>query len=128
MGVFRSEDKAESWKAVTAYPTAQGVKSIAGVKVYRLFTDPNDPNSLYVGTRGQGLFYTYNNGDTWQAADQLAGKYIYGVAVDRRDKCTIYVTDGPSIFKTTDCSPTWHSPNGVYRRQPPIYPPVSPLR
>ncbi len=109
MGVYRSEDKADSWKAVTAYPTAEGVKSIATLKVYRLFTDPNDPNSLYVGTRGQGLFYTYNNGDTWQAATQLAGKYIYGVAVDRRDKCTIFVTDGPSIYKTTDCSRSWQT-------------------
>jgi photosystem II stability/assembly factor-like uncharacterized protein len=109
MGVYRSDDKAESWKAVTAYPTTQGVKSIAGVKVYRLFPDPNDANSFYLGTRGQGLFYTYDNGTTWQMAEQLSGRYIYSVAVDHHDKCTIYVTDGPGIYKTTDCSRTWQT-------------------
>ncbi len=109
MGVFRSGDKAETWAAVTAYPTPQGVKSIAGLKVYRLFPDPTDPNSFYLGSRGQGLFYTYNNGDTWQAAEQLAGKFIYSVAIDRRDKCTIFVTDGPNIYKTTDCSRSWQT-------------------
>jgi photosystem II stability/assembly factor-like uncharacterized protein len=62
---------------------------------------------MYVGTRGQGLFYTYNNGDSWQTAPFMAGKFIYGLAVDPLDKCTIYVSDGTHIYKTVDCSRTW---------------------
>lgn len=109
MGVFRSVDNGDNWQPAMAYPTPQGVGSIAGVKVYRMFSDPGDPNSLYLATRGQGLFYTYNNGDSWQSVPALDGKFIYGVAVDPSDKCTIYVTDGTQIFKTSDCSRTWES-------------------
>lgn len=107
MGMFRSDDKGESWKAITSYPTPQGVKSIAGLKVYRVFTDPSDPNALYVGTRGQGLFYTYNNGDSWQSVPQMDGKFIYGLAVDPSNKCIIYASDGPYIYKTVDCTRSW---------------------
>lgn len=107
MGVFESTDKAESWKAVSAYPTNQGVKSIAGIKVFRLYNDPSDSNAIYLASRGQGLFYTYDNGQNWQSVPVFNNAFVYGLAVDPTDKCTIYVSDGPHIFKTTDCSRTW---------------------
>lgn len=107
MGVFRSSDKGENWEQANVYPTPQGVKSLAGVKVYRIFTDPSDPNALYLATRGQGLFYTYNAGESWTAVPALAGRFIYALAVDPHDKCTLYVSDGGHIIKSTDCSRTW---------------------
>jgi photosystem II stability/assembly factor-like uncharacterized protein len=107
MGMFRSDDKGENWKAISAVPTAKGVQSLAGVKVYRIFTDPSDPDALYVGTRGQGMYFTYDRGESWQEVEQLRGKFIHGVAVDPKNKCTIYVTDENNIYKTTDCTRTW---------------------
>jgi len=107
MGTFQSIDKGETWKQIVAYPTASGVKSIAGVKVYRMHTDPSDPNAIYLTTRGQGLFYTYDNGQTWQFSAPMAGKFIYGLAVDPKDKCTVYASDGQHIFKTEDCLRSW---------------------
>src|SRR3989338_610637 len=107
MGVFRSVDSGETWQQKSVLLTAQGVKSLAGAKVYKIYTDPGDPKALYMGTRGQGLYYSYDSGDTWQATAVMAGKYIYGLSVDPRDKCTIYVSDGQHIYKTTDCQRTW---------------------
>lgn len=114
MGVFRSTDKGDSWAQSNIFPTTQGVKSLAGVKVYRIFTDPSDPNALYLATRGQGLYYSYDKGESWQMAAAMQGRYIYTVAVDPTDKCTILVSDGANIFKTTDCSRTWKT---VYAEQ-----------
>ncbi len=107
LGAFRSADKGESWQQINAYPTPQVVKSLAGVKVYRFFPDPSDPNAFYMGTRGQGLFYTYNKGDSWQAVEAMSGRFIYAVAVDPKSKCTVLVSDGAHIYKTTDCSRSW---------------------
>lgn len=107
MGVFRSNDKGDTWQAANAVPTPKGVASIAGVKVYKLFTDPSDPKAIYLGSRGQGMFYSYDQGDSWTKATQLGDRFIYAVSVDPTDKCTIYVTDGGGIFKTDDCSRTW---------------------
>lgn len=107
VGVFRSENKGDKWEQVSILPTPQGVKSIAGVKVYRIFEDPSDPNAFYLGTRNQGLFYTYNNGDSWQSVDAMEGKFIYALAVDPKDKCNLFASDGSHIYKSTDCSRSW---------------------
>lgn len=106
-GVFRSIDRGETWLPSAALPTPQGIKSIAGIDVFRMFNDPSDPNALYVGTRGQGLFYTYSKGEGWMRVDAFSGKFIYALAVDPQNKCVIYVSDGLHMYKTIDCSRTW---------------------
>lgn len=108
MGMYRSLDKGENWQAIQALPTTKGVQSLAGLKVFRIFTDPSDVNALYVGSRHQGLFYSYNRGDAWRAAGgPLVNKFIYALSVDPKDKCTIFVSDGPIIYRTTDCLRTF---------------------
>lgn len=107
MGVFRSADMGETWVAKSTLLTAQGIKSLGGAKVYKIFTDPSDPKALYMGTRGQGLYYSYDAGETWNASAAMAAKYIYALAVDPRNKCIIYLSDGQHIYKTVDCQRTW---------------------
>lgn len=107
LGVFRSADKGETWSQINALPTPSGVKSLNAVSVYRIFTDPSDTNALYLATRGQGLFFTYDRGDSWKAVPFMQGKFIFSLGVDPSDKCVIYATDGNNIFKTIDCSRSW---------------------
>lgn len=114
MGVFRSIDKGDSWQQANTFPTAAGIKSLADIKVYKIFVDPSDSNALYMATRGQGLYYSYDKGDSWQVVNVLNSRFIYGLAIDPTDKCTIFATDGPSIFASTDCSRTWKT---VYTEQ-----------
>lgn len=116
LGIFRSDDKGDAWVSASAVPTAQGVKSISGVNVFRLHTDPSDPSAIYLASRGQGLMYTYDFGASWQVVSVFNNKFIYGLAVDPKDKCTIYVSDGANIYKTIDCSRTWKL---VYTEQRP---------
>ena len=107
LGVYRSEDKGESWKTAMAYPTSEGTKSLSGVNVYRLFQDPSDSNTIYLASRGQGLFYTYDNGNSWQSVAKFKSQFIYGVAIDPKNKCVLYVTNGSNIYKSSDCSRNW---------------------
>lgn len=107
MGVYRSADGGEQWFLKGIYPTPKGVLTIAGVKVYRFFSDPSDDNAIYLGSRGQGLYYTYDNADTWKSSDAMNGLFIYALTVDPKNKCVIYASDGPHVFKTKDCMRTW---------------------
>jgi len=116
MGMYQSADKGETWKQIAVFPTIAGVKSIASVKVYRLHTDPSDPNAIYLATRGQGLYYSYDNGASWQVVSAMNGKFIYGLAVNPKNKCNVFVSDGQHIFKTDDCLRTW---TNVYSEQRP---------
>lgn len=113
-GVFVSTDKGENWSHLTALPEADGVKSIADANVYRMFEDPQDPNAMYLTTRAQGMYYTYDDGRTWQRPTDpiLQSGFIYSVAVHPKDKCTIYVTNGNQVFRSNDCSRTYEE---VYR-------------
>ena len=116
MGMYQSSDKGETWKQIVALPTVTGVKSIAGIKTYRLHTDPSDPNAIYLATRVQGLYYSYDNGGSWQVAPAMAGKFIYGLAVNTKNKCNVFVSDGQHIFKTDDCLRTF---TNVYSEERP---------
>ncbi|MFH1789485.1 MAG: hypothetical protein ABH832_00190 [bacterium] len=107
MGMYRSENKGEAWAQITSMPTLEGVKNLSGLSVYNMFFDPSDDDAIYLATRGQGLYYSYNKGDSWQSSPHMNNKYIYSVVVDPADKCTIYATDGPHIFKTNDCLRSW---------------------
>lgn len=107
MGMYRSSDKGENWQTIAAFPSVKGVLSISGLKVFRYYLDPSDHNAIYLTTRGQGLYYSYNNGDSWQTVPALANTFLYGVAINPQDKCTIYVADSGKIYKTDDCMRTW---------------------
>ncbi len=114
MGVFRSTDKGETWQPADTVPTAQGMQSLAGVQIYKMFSDPNSANTWYLATRGQGLFYSIDNTASWQLVPALAGRFIYGLAVDPKYTCTVFATDGTNILKTSDCNRSW---NVVYSEQ-----------
>lgn len=113
-GVFVSSNGGDAWQQLAAFPQATGVQSIAGVSVYRIFDDPQDPDTMYLTTRGQGMFYTYDNGNTWQRSSflPLQNGFVYAVAVHPKDKCLLFATNGTQVFKSTDCSRTWDE---VYR-------------
>lgn len=113
-GVFVSTDKGENWSHLTALPEADGVKSIASANVYRVLEDPQDPGAMYLTTRDQGMYYTYDEGRTWQrpAEPSLQSGFIYGLAVHPKDKCTIFATNGNQVFRSNDCNRTYEE---VYR-------------
>jgi len=107
-GMFVSLDKGENWRPISSMPTIEGIKSLTGVSVYRLFTDPQDSSALYWGSRGDGLFYSFDDGKTWnRSVDPLSKGFIYSVAVHPKDRCTIYATNGRQVFKTEDCMRSW---------------------
>lgn len=112
-GVFLTSDKGESWVQKSVLPTADGVQSLAGVSVYRLYDDPQDPDAMYWASRNYGLFYTYNNGDTWQHAPAPLNKgFVYSVAIHPQNKCILFATTGFRVYRSTDCSRSWEE---VYR-------------
>lgn len=112
-GMYISTDKGDNWTQIAQAPTHEGMKSIAGVSVYRIAHDPQDATAMYLGTRENGLFYTYNDGRSWQQAGApLASGFIYSIAVHPQDKCTIFATNGASVYRSDDCNRSWQE---VYR-------------
>src|SRR3989338_203847 len=112
-GVFVSTDKAESWKQISIFTGPTGAKSLSAVSVYKLINDSQAPNTLYWASRGNGMFYSYDMGKTWQLSpDPLSTGFIYGMAINPKDKCILYATNGTKVFESTDCNRSWSE---IYR-------------
>lgn len=107
-GVFVSSDSGETWQQISSLPTNEGVKSISGVKVYRFFDDPQDPKAIYMGSRGKGMYFSYDEGRSWQEAMGALGKgFVYAIQVHPDNKCLLYGTTGFKVYKSDDCSRSW---------------------
>ncbi len=108
-GVFMSTDKGDTWVKADLLPTAEGTKSISGVAVYALVSDPHDVNTIYLASRQSGLLYTYDAGRTWRQppSGPLTSGFVYDVVVHPKDPCTIYATNSSRVYKSVDCARTW---------------------
>lgn len=136
-GVFVSEDGGETW-----YPSNEGITTRAGpsgdgIPVFSLSIDPNDPDTLWVGTQStRGIFRSSDGGRTWVEKDagvvETEGITIRGFGVEPGNSQTVYAAGeisswaltgeptfgiefdltGGVIYKTTDGGETW---NAVWR-------------
>lgn len=107
-GIFKSEDKAQTFSPYLRVATAGDERlTIAGFNIKSFAMDPNDNNAIYIGTEGQGMFFSYDGGVSWLQWPSLSEGVIQSIAVHPKNKCTIFATTANSIIKTEDCSRTW---------------------
>ncbi|MFA5021995.1 MAG: hypothetical protein WC508_02880 [Patescibacteria group bacterium] len=106
-GVFKSFDKGNNWSQKNLFLYSGGVGSLAGLNVLNLTFDPQDNRAIYLASDSQGLFYSYDSGDSWMKANQVGNGRIESVAVDPKNKCVIYATFRSTVLKTVDCSRSW---------------------
>lgn len=106
-GLYRSANKGDDWTHPTALPTARGVGSIGGVDVVSIAFDVQDPKAIYLGTGGNGLFYSYDSGTSWTQAKAIASGKVPAVAVHPKNKCIIFAAIDHRVLKSTDCNRTF---------------------
>lgn len=110
-GVWQTADGGRTWNQLDALPQVSGVGSIGGVNVTAIEIDPNDDTAYYIGTRDNGMFYSLDNGSTWQRPEDSVVRDggILDVEVDPRDVCTIYALKSDRVLKSTDCARSFSS-------------------
>ncbi|MFA5359256.1 MAG: YCF48-related protein [Patescibacteria group bacterium] len=109
-GVYKTTDKGEKWTAKNLIPSISGTPgSISGINVKKIYLDPKDDETLYLVTKDNGLFFSYNNADYWQTPRRQPTemKSIQDLAIDPKDNCNIYVSAANKIFKTENCAREW---------------------
>tara|TARA_Y100000031_G_scaffold120152_1_gene134083 strand:+ start:623 stop:1684 length:1062 start_codon:yes stop_codon:yes gene_type:complete len=107
--VWKSSDAGLNWVQSIALPTTKGVSSLASVSVVDLAMDPQDHQTIYIGTGDNGLFFTYDSGISWQQPRESSLKrgYVRAVTIDPEDKCTIYALLSTQLTKSEDCGRTF---------------------
>ncbi len=106
-GVYKSADRGLTWAQKRVLIEGPKGVSIADDIVTSFAFDPQDHSTVYAGTAARGLLFTLDGGDSWQTSGALNKGRIETVAVDAKDKCTVYAAQGNKIFKTTNCGRDW---------------------
>jgi hypothetical protein len=101
----------DSWNAIGWNP---GIGRINAVTV-----DPNNSNTIYVGTPAGGCWKSTNGGNSWiPLTDNLSSLGVSGIAIDPTNSNTIYIATGDGdgndtysigVLKSTDGGNTWGS-------------------
>lgn len=106
-GIFVTRDTAVKWDQLKVLNLGTKLASIADVGTVSVAIDPQDPATMYVGTTENGLMISLNAGQSWELARGLSTGKINAIAVDGKDKCTVYVARSNQIQKTTTCGREW---------------------
>lgn len=108
-GVWLTGDAGETWIQKSTWPTAAGTSTISSADIKGFVFDPSDLDAIYLMTKADGLFYSYDNGNSWIRPEEpaLQAGIIGGVAIDPTDKCNVYVAKGANVMKSTDCNRTY---------------------
>lgn len=110
-GVWRSDDGGKAWAQKVVVPTATGKPaSIAGVQIRRLVFDPQDYNAIYAVTENDGIIYSYDGATSWKSISGISRAGARSIAIDPKDKCTLYATVANRLYKSVDCGRSWENP------------------
>lgn len=109
--LWRTENQGANWTQMATLPQASGVNTIAGVSINSMEIDPTDSSAYYMGSDGNGMFFTLDHGTTWQRPEdeQARTGTVIDIEVDPRDVCTIYALKTDRLLKSTDCSRTFET-------------------
>lgn len=108
-GFFLTQDQGSEWVQKSEIMNiGEGRSFFYSTQPVFLKVDPQDPQALYVGTLANGIFYSFDKGNSWQKT--LLGKgVVHDLAIDPQDKCTVYAAVGNKVYKTEDCMRHWEN-------------------
>lgn len=106
-GIFKSVDKGETWVNLSQLLTTGARRDFRPAGIAGFAIDPSDHLALYAGSVDNGLFYSYSGSAGWEQPDQIKGGTVKAVAVDPKNKCTVYIVIGNMIYQSNDCNRTY---------------------
>ncbi len=109
MGVWKTVDGGVTWVNKKAYVSGPKVTAgTASLSVLSMDFDPQDRTAIYLGTAENGVVYSLDSGESWQQSKSLGSGKVNDVAVDPKEKCTVYAVSGNKIYKTVTCGRDWN--------------------
>ncbi|MBC7262255.1 MAG: hypothetical protein H5T63_09590, partial [Chloroflexi bacterium] len=67
-----------------------------------------NPLGIYIGTDGEGLYVTENEGRSWSVLTQELGHlHIYDIAISKVQPYLMYIATEEGVYKSTDAGLTW---------------------
>lgn len=104
--MLASTDGGATWQERGMVATAKNRGyELSDADVTRIVFDPSDPDTMFFGTREQGLFGSNTAGQSWTQI--LPGQYISDIAPLPNARCILYALTPIRVLQTTNCGKTW---------------------
>lgn len=87
-----------------------------GGTITSIAIDPSNPQVIYAGSYGSGVYKSIDGGNNWRSAiNGLINQYVYSLAIDPAHSNTIYAgTYHSQVYKSLDGGNSWSwSGNGI---------------
>jgi len=108
-GVWKTADGGQTWANKRNVVVGNKVTTAgAQFNVLDMVVDPQDNKAIYLATSANGVIYTLDGGELWQQAKIPNVTKVTAIAVDPKNKCTVYVASGNKIYKTDTCGRDWN--------------------
>lgn len=99
-GIYVSHDSGLSWEAASDEQIED--KHVSVISIH-----PENPNIVYAGTVGAGIFKTVDGGNNWSRLS-LTARVVRGLSIDPREPETIYAGTSGGVFISEDGGMNWH--------------------
>lgn len=109
-GIFKTIDGGNNWiQRNKLLKLDEQENFLSNLDISVLIFDPQDNKTLYLGTKKNGAFVSFNSGKSWQEITNFDDtKAINSIVVDPQFKHIVYLSSGNKIFRTNDANRTWH--------------------
>jgi photosystem II stability/assembly factor-like uncharacterized protein len=106
---FRSRDGGKTWKALSLGVTLPC--PIGTPRTTNMIVDPRNPQTIWAGIEVDGVYKSFDGGDTWRqlpalGPDPFHGD-IHGLALRSESPASVYATSPFGIATSTDEGESW---------------------
>jgi len=114
-GLLRSDDGGKNWNDKNFLTPSIRVDDPSIQGYYSFDINPQDPDNIWLGVYGKGVFVSYDgmDFDMFASGDDriMAGKSITSVRIDPGNPDTVYVGTQEGLFVTHDSGKHWEEMN-----------------
>lgn len=104
--LYRSMDRGGSWSRLDW----RGVDT----RILSLAVRPGNPDAIYVGTQGGGIYGTENGGASWVAMNQDLGDLdVYDITISVTEPGLMYLATNGGAYNSQDAGMTWTKLGGA---------------
>ena len=107
-GVYKTPDRGTTWVQKRVLVKDAKTYTLGNDPITAIVLDPEDHKTVYAGTTERGIIMSLNGGDSWEEVTKgPKGSRIESIAVDTKDKCTMYAAMKNKLYKTNNCGRDW---------------------
>jgi photosystem II stability/assembly factor-like uncharacterized protein len=99
--------------AVTIVENGRVEQTLEGRGARCVAVDPNDPETLYVGTTDEGMFKSTDGGRSWETLPGVEHPRVTAVAVSPADGALYAGTEPSALFVSRDGGASWRELEGL---------------